>query len=464
MAVNPDPPGKEHSRWLVLIAVGFGSFMSALDGSVVNISLPVIAKHFGASLTEIEWVVTIYLLVLSGVMLTFGRLGDLRGQKRVYLLGFIVFVISSAACGFAQSVTMLIICRAVQALGGAMLASSSPAIITKTFPGTQRGQALGLAATMTYLGLTIGPSLGGFLTNALTWRAVFYINIPVGLIAILMGFLFIKNDNHRSENERFDIPGALVFMLGLISLLLGLNQGPVMGWDSPLVLASLLLAVVLLAFFIRIELRVPSPMLDLSLFKRRVFSLSVVSAILNYLCVYIILFLLPFYLINGRELAPSHAGLILSAQPVIMAIVAPISGYLSDRLGARLPGVIGMTSLAVGLFFLSRLGPTTPLVWVAAALAVVGFGTGTFISPNNNALMGSAPRDRQGISAGVLATSRNFGMILGVGIAGATFNTALASHADPAGKAALFSAFSVAFLVAIVFAVIGAITTGIRDA
>ncbi len=452
-----------NQKWWILFSIGIGSFMSALDGSVVNIALPVIGVTFKTSVANLEWVVTIYLLVISSALLSFGRLGDLRGHKTIYLAGFIIFVFSSAMCGLTPSVPVLIAFRALQALGGAMLSSNSPAILTKSFPASQRGQALGLQATMTYLGLTVGPSLGGWLTNQFSWRAVFYINVPVGLLALWFGWRYIQDDHVGKQSERFDLAGAAMFMLGLVSLLMALNQGEAWGWSSPAIIALFVIAAVLLGIFTWMESRVISPMLDLSLFRKSVFSLSVVSAVINYVCLYTILFLMPFYLIDGRSFNPAQAGLLLTAQPIVMAIIAPISGTLSDRIGARLPGMLGMACLAAGLFLLSRLGPTSPTIQVVLALAIVGLGTGIFISPNNSALLGSAPRHRQGIAAGMLATARNFGMVLGVGFAGAIFTTVQAHNLSAGSEAALFKAFQVTFFIAAALAAFGVLTTAGRE-
>jgi EmrB/QacA subfamily drug resistance transporter len=445
-------------KWLVLLAIGVGTFMSALDGSVVNTTLPVITRDFRSDIATTEWVVTVYLLVVSGLLLSFGRLGDLRGHKPVYLTGFTIFIVSSALCGLAQSPLMLIASRAVQALGAAMLFANSPAILTKNFPAKERGRALGLQGTMTYLGLTVGPSLGGWLTEQFSWRAVFYINVPVGLLALWLSWRFIPKDAPAEKAEKFDRAGAAVFMAGLIALLLGLNQGHSWGWTSPAILGLLIGAGALLVVFIVVERRVPNPMLDLTLFRSRTFSASTASAILNYVCVYTILFLLPFYLIQGRSLSPSQAGLILTTQPIVMAIVAPFSGQLSDRLGARVLSVFGMLTLACGLWLLSQLRSQSPLSDVTLALAVVGLGTGTFIAPNSSALMGAAPRHRQGIAAGVLASARNVGMVLGVGLAGAVFTTVQAQTSS------VVTAVTTSFAVAIGLAVLGIFTSAIRAA
>jgi EmrB/QacA subfamily drug resistance transporter len=448
-------------KWWILIAVGIGTFMSALDGSVVNIILPVLRNNFSTSIANIEWVVTVYLLVLSGFLLSFGRLGDLRGHKNVYLLGFVIFLSSSALCGLAFSVEELVFFRAIQALGGAMLSANSPAILTTSFPARQRGQALGLQATMTYLGLTVGPSLGGWLTDQFSWRAVFYINLPVGLVAFILSLQHIRRDLHSDHKDSFDFVGAALFLAGLTALLFGLNQGQELGWLSMPIIISISCALIILFVFWWIENRISSPMLDLKLFSNRLFTLSVASAILNYMCVYSVIFLMPFYLIQGLGLNPSRAGIILTSMPIIMALIAPISGMLSDRFGSHLLAFIGMVALALGLFLLSHLKQDSSPLDIAFRLAVTGLGIGIFISPNTSALMGAAPRERQGIASGVLATSRNMGMVLGVGYAGAIFTTKLGLLGNQTASSFVL-ATQVSFLAAAFVAVLGIFATSFR--
>lgn len=455
-------------KWFVLLSIGIGTFMTALDTSVVNTILPVVSKSFGAGVASVEWVVTIYLLVLSGLLLTFGRLGDLRGHKVIYVTGFIIFILGSVFSGMSTSVSMLVFFRAIQAFGAAMLAANSPAILTKSFPDSQRGQALGLQATMTYLGLTVGPSFGGWLASLLGWRSVFYINFPIGILAVWFSLRYIPTDSAREVRERFDLTGALFFLLGLSALLLGLNQGHAWGWTSLPILLLLGGALLLLVVFLIVEQKVDYPMLDLTLFRPVQFSMTAASAVLNYIGIYCSIFLMPFYLIQGRGLSVAQAGLVLTAQPIIMALVAPLSGTLSDRIGTRAPAVIGMGILSFGLFLLSRLAQDSAWSIVLVSLAVVGLGTGIFISPNNSALMGSAPRKRQGIAAGILATARNFGMVLGVGLAGAIFTTILTTGSgvgSPPGSLAdpsLFLATRVSFLVAAGVTALGVMTSLVR--
>jgi len=459
----------ETQKWGVLIAIGIGTFMTALDTSVVNTVLPIIGQNFNATIANVEWVVTIYLLVLSGLLLSFGRLGDMRGHKAIYITGFGIFMFGSLFSGAAPNVGLLIAFRGLQALGAAMLAANSPAILTKSFPVQQRGQALGLQATMTYLGLTVGPSVGGWLATLFSWRIVFYINLPVGLAAIWLSLKFIPNDPSHYQAEQFDYPGAITFLLGLGALLLGLNQGVEWGWTSIPILALLVSAIILLVLFVYIEVQSKQPMLDLSLFKQLPFSMTAASAVINYIGVYSSIFLMPYYLIQGRGFSSAQAGLILTAQPVIMAVIAPISGTLSDRIGTRLPAVFGMAVLSGGLYALSRLTAQSSIESIMIALAIVGLGTGAFISPNNSALMGSAPKSRQGIAAGILATCRNFGMVLGVGIAGAIFTTVL-SHGgtgisipgSSTQNEVIFSALGMSFLASSLITLLGVITGMVR--
>lgn len=447
----------------MLVAVGVGTFMSALDGSVVNTVLPVLRRDLHTSVAGIEWVTTVYLLVVSALLLSVGRAGDLHGHKRIYLSGFVLFVLGSALCGLAPSAGALVGLRAVQAVGASMLFANAPAILTKSFPAEQRGRALGALGTFTYLGLTAGPSLGGWLASAYGWRSVFYINVPVGAVAIALALRSVEDDRPEASGERFDVGGAVLFMAGLVTLLVALNQGHAWGWGSAPVVGLLAAAALLLAAFLAVERRNASPMLDLTLFRSRTFSGTTVSALLNYICVYSVLFVLPFLLIQGRGLDTRHAGLVLTAQPIVMAVVAPLSGALSDRIGSRPLATLGMLALAAGLVLLATVADDAPLGTIAAALGVVGLGVGIFVSPNNSALMGSAPRHRQGIAAGVLATARNVGMVLGVGLAGAVFTTVLARGGGEAHADALVRGVQASLYVAAGIAAAGTVVAALGE-
>ncbi len=423
--------GAERKKYPVLAAVGVGTFMSALDGSIVNTLLPRIGGALGATVAETEWIVVVYLLVVSGLLLVVGRLGDVRGHKDVYVAGFAGFVASSALCGLSPSLPWLVGFRALQALSAAMLFANAPAILTASFPPEERGRALGLQAVMTYLGLSVGPPLGGLLATHLGWPSIFYVNVPVGAVGLWLSHRTIARDRPQGPRPRFDVLGAGLFFVGLLSLLLALNQGHAWGWGSAAVVGLLAAAAAGLGAFVKVERSRAAPMLDLSLFRSRVFSGAVFSAMLSYVAQFAVLFLLPYYL-RDRGLRADVAGLVLTAQPVVMMITAPVAGSLSDRIGTRGPVVAGLLVLTGGLLLLSTVGAATPWGLVVSALAVCGVGFGCFVAPNNSRLLGAAPPNRRGIASGVLAGARNVGMVLGVGLAGAVYTTVLARRGEEA--------------------------------
>jgi len=434
--------------------------MSGLDSGISNTVLPVIASSLGVDVASAQWVVAIYVLVLSCLLLAFGRLGDLYGYRRTYLSGFGLFVVASATCAFSTNIGMLVAARGVQAIGAAMLAANSPAILINAFPEQQRGRALGFQATAVYLGLAIGPSLGGWLTAVFGWGAVFLVNVPIGLADLLLGSRVIPRDRRLVKNgESFDFTGAALFTVALLVLIFGLNQVHDWGWTSPLLTASMLAAALAFGAFIVVERHAIAPLLDLHLFTSREFSASVASATLQYTAVFSMQFLLPFYLIQARGLSVGIAGLVLTAQPVVMACTAPFSGALSDRLGARLPATFGMAIIAVGLGLLSRLGLDTPLPAIVAVLLLIGAGVGLFTAPNMSAALGAVPGMRRGVASGVLATARNVGMVLGIGIGGALFTSILAANGAAPVPEVIVAAATVGLSAAAVIAVIGTMTS-----
>lgn len=419
---NADAVGDSafQGKWLVLASLGVGTFMSTLDASIVNASLPAITTALKTEMSTIEWVVMGYLLVISALLLTFGRLGDMIGHKKVYLTGFLFFTVGSALCGLSPSAEALIGFRVFQGLGSSMMMATAPALLTRAFPPSQRGQALGLNATLTYLGLTVGPSLGGLLTQAFGWRYIFYVNIPIGLIGTVSAVVFLRQATIR-RTQRFDLAGAAILMMSLSSFLLALSKGQDWGWGSSIVLGLFAFFAVLLIAFLLLERAVAQPMVNLSLFRSRLFSAANASALINYLGVYSIMFLMPFYLIQARGFNPAQSGLALTAMPLTMAVVAPVSGWLSDRIGSRFLSSAGMVILAIGLWLLSGLDLQSGGIDVALRLAVAGFGVGMFVSPNNSSIMGAAPKEGLGIASGMLAMMRNTGMVVGVAVAGAVF-------------------------------------------
>jgi EmrB/QacA subfamily drug resistance transporter len=345
-----------------------------------------------------------------------------------------------------------------------MLTASSPAILTSAFPDRRRGRVLGLQATAVYVGLALGPSVGGSLAQAFGWGAVFFVNVPIGLIAFLLSFRYVPRDRLGAARvEPFDVPGALLFGVGLTLLILALNQGHTWGWTSPALLGCTALAIALLAGFSAVELRARSPMLDLSLFRAHVFSAGVASALLNYMATFAAAFLLPFYLIQARGMSPAAAGLVLTAQPLLMAATAALAGVIADRIGPRVPATAGLALLGISFLSLARLGLDSPIAVVVFSLFVSGVGIGLFTSPNTSAILGAAPPTRRGVASGLLATARSFGMVLGLGIGGAIFTTLLAQSSAGPTPATIVEAADAGLLAAALLALVGAAISATRD-
>jgi EmrB/QacA subfamily drug resistance transporter len=412
-----EAPFQTRRKWATLAVVGAGTFMSALDGSIVNIALPVIGRETRAPVSTLEWVALGYLITLSIGLLPCGRLGDLYGKRRIYLAGQACFGLGSLLCGLSGGIGLLVASRVVQALGGAMLLALSPAVLVEAFPVAERGRALGLQATMTYLGMSIGPALGGFLTQHFGWPSIFFINVPISLATVAASLRVIRRDG-RSSSVPFDLRGTVAMALGLGGLLFALSKGPELGWASPGILASLAVAFLGWAGFLWIEAHVPAPSLDIRLFRSRVFTASTLAALLCYLNTAATSFLIPFFLIRGCGLPAQRAGLDLMMVPLGMLLLTALSGHWSDRAGPRGPTVLGMAVMAAGACLTRTLTPGVTQARVMGSLLLIGLGAGLFTAPNNSAIMGAAPRHRQGVAGAILAAARTLGYAFGVALAG----------------------------------------------
>lgn len=448
-----------------------GTFMGPFDGSVVNIALPTLTGVFGVGITSVEWVVLAYLLTVSVFLLTFGRLGDMVGLKKVYLTGYVVFVLGSLACALAWSVWSLVAFRVVQAFGAGMLFAVGPAIVTRGFPVGERGKAIGFVTVSVAVGLAVGPTLGGLIIGLLDWRWIFLVNLPIGMGAFLLALLAIPGD--RPHPQRFDPLGAGLSFLALFPLLLVLSQGQHWGWGHPVTLALLVAVAAAVLAFVVVERRVSHPMLDLSLFRNRLFSAATLSAVASYLVAATVMFIMPFYLMRVRGFPVEHAGLLLTPVPLMTALVGPLSGSLSDRIGSRFLSTAGLLVSAAGVASLSGLDRETSSEGIVVRLLVVGVGIGLFQSPNTSAIMGSVPRYRLGIASGVVATARNVGMVLGVSLAALViavrepyYLARLAGRTLPAEAAdeAFLQAAQDAVLVAAVICLLGVVTSLTRGA
>ncbi len=408
-------------KWAIFFLVAIGIFMATLDSSIVNISLPTMARGFGVPLSgAIEWVVIAYLVATTSVLLTAGRLADLLGRKVVWIAGLMLFTASSALCGLAPSLSMLIAARAVQGVGGALLMAVGPAMLTSAFPAQERGRALGINATNVALGTSLGPILGGVLTASLSWRWIFYVNVPIGLIGLMATLLILKERIHLKA-ARFDPLGALLIAVGMAGLTAGLSFGQELGWTSPLILSVLLMGILALIALPFVEQRVPNPVIVLALLRNRVFDSSIVSLLFSFLALFAVSFLMPFYLEQLRSFSTLQAGLLLTPVPVTLALIAPFSGSLADRIGSRWLTAGGLTIACLGLVLMSQLNEHSSLFDMVWRMVLTSIGQGLFQAPNNSALLGSAPRHLQGSASGFLATARTIGQSLSVALAGAIF-------------------------------------------
>ncbi len=447
-------------RWLIFGVTVMGTFMAVLDASIVNVALPVIAVRLDVELPIAQWVVSSYLLVVTILLPLFGKVGDMYGRRRVYLLGFIIFTMGSFFCSIASTIWFLVGARIVQAGGASMLMSNSPAIISITFPGKERGRALGMIGTVVALASMSGPSLGGLLVGAFSWQSIFYINLPIGVAAYCLGYIILPVEKKHGQGK-FDIIGAMLFAIGMTGFLCVLINGQEWGWSSYFVKIMSLGTTTVLVFFVWHEGRVNEPMIDLSLFKRWPFLAGNLSGLLSFMAMFSNNMLLPFYLHSILLLSPTEIGLAITPFPIVMAIAAPISGYLSERVNAVILTCTGLTCIMLGLLYLSLLDAQSVIWQVAAGQAMMGFGQGMFQSPNNNSVLSSVPSEKIGLASGISALMRNVGMIIGIAVAVSVFESTRQQALEGVvllDQGAYLNAFLVAYHTALV---IGACFAGL---
>lgn len=459
-------------KWMVLLISCIGSMMAPLDSSIVGVSLPEMAQSLHMEYAEVVWVPTAYLVTISALLLSFGRLSDLHGRKRLYILGFAIFTVSSIACSLSPNGTVLIAARIVQGIGGALLMAVAPAIITATFPGKERGKALGINAMFIYVGLSLGPPLGGFLTESFGWPFIFWVNVPIGITSLILAQVVIREEVVRREG-RFDVKGAVLFAGSLTTLLLGLTFGEGSGWANPKILMLFASSFVMLYLFFRVERKAgKGAMLDLDLFmKNRLFASGNISALLNYTAYFGVSFVISFYLQRVLNLSPVQTGIILLVMPLTMAITAPLSGVASDSIGSRFLATGGMVLISAGLVVLSLLQTDSSMLHVGLGLLLLGVGMGLFSSPNTSSVMGCVPRDQLGVASGTISTMRTVGQSFSLAIMGAVMSVVAGAAVveavfgggtDPVDLGGFMAGMQAAFLVAAVIALVGAITSSTR--
>jgi len=403
--------------WYVVGTVCIGAFMAAVDASIVNVAIPDLSRYFSSPASIVGWVLISYLLTLATLLTLFGRLADMWGRRPLYTFGFLVFIIGSAACGAAPNLLFLIVARVFQAAGAAMLQANSVAIITATVPANVRGRAIGFQGSAQAIGLSVGPAVGGALIGLFGWRAIFYVNVPVGIIGTLMAAMILPKDKLTNTGTQFDWWGALLFSPFLVSLMLALTWGPHLGWTSPTVLGLFLVSVILLVAFILREKGFRAPLVDINLFKLRVFTMGNLTGLMSYMVMFGVLFLMPFYFEKVSGYVSAVVGLLLTAVPIGMTVVAPQAGGLADRYGSRLLTTAGMGVTALGTLLLSvMMSLHADLPVLIVGLFLVGAGLGMFTPPNNSSVMGALPPTRLGVGGGILNMARSLGMAMGTAV------------------------------------------------
>jgi EmrB/QacA subfamily drug resistance transporter len=418
-----NPSARSPSQWTVFAIVAVGVLMATIDASIVNVSLPVLARYFRLPLGgSIEWVVIGYLVVVAALLLTAGRLSDVFGKGTTWGAGLALFTVGSSLCGAAPSFCLLVAFRCLQGIGAAFVMAVSPAMLVSAFPTKQRGRALGLNALVVGIGISIGPTLGGVITQQFGWRWIFYVNVPLGVVGVVASAILLPRDPRRAGG-RVDWRGAAWLAVGLGGLTGALSLGPEVGWTTPsLLCGAAITALALVGFYRHIRTR-PEPIVDPRLFGNRTFALASLSLLLSFVATAAVPLLMPFYLQQLRGWPAGQAGLLLTPLPVTVAFLSPLSGALADRVGTKRLAAVGMVIAAAGLALLALIDETASVPHLVALLSIVGAGQAIFRPPNNSALMGAVARERQGAAAGVLATARVVGQSLGVAGAGAIFAT-----------------------------------------
>lgn len=410
---------------LLLISISLAIFMAALDGTIVNIALPAISESFSLSSGAVSWVSTIYLLVMAGCVLIFGKISDIIGFKKIFLTGFVIFTLGSFTCGTLPDLTgsflTLIGSRAFQGIGGAMITAIAPAMVTAFIPMEKKGKAMGFIMTVAALGTAIGPTIGGILTQYLSWHWIFFINVPVGIIAVILGHRVIPRSGTSPIEGQFDKSGAFLIFIGLALLLFGVSEGDALGWTSPIIIGSLAVSIIILVFFVRTELKLPDPLLELHLFKDRNFLMLNLILALLFFGFSGINYLLPFYLKYVSGYNTSTSGLILTSLSFAMMISGLLAGFLINRVGGRKINCVGACLILIGYYMILHLKVNTTTGYVIACLTMIGLGLGCMITPVSNMIMTSVARQYQGMTSSLTSLERFAPLTIGIAVFNAIF-------------------------------------------
>jgi len=404
------------NRWLILVAIGLFTFMSTLDGSIVNIALPIMSKNMGIPMNQTEWIVSVYLMTVCACLPLFGKIGDSLGKIKIFRIGTITFVLGSLFCGLSHTFELLLLSRVVQAIGASMTMSTNTGIITEVFPMTERGRALGMIGAFVSLGSIMGPGLGGVILAKFSWEYIFLINVPVGILTILLGQKVLPKDSTKS-GAKIDFIGFVLFATIILTLFGGIFIGQESGYTKVLPLTLIILALVTMPIFYQIESKKENPLIQFSLFKNKVFTLSLLTASMIFVTNFFTNVVVPFYLQNTRGYSASFSGMLMMVIPFTMIIGSPISGYITDKIGAKLLTFIGLILITISQLLYLVLGQHTSLIFFVFASIFVGLGNALFQAPNNTLVMSNVEKTDLGVAGSLNSLARNLGMVVGISLA-----------------------------------------------
>jgi len=457
------------SRWTILFVMVMATFMSTLDSSIVNVALPVMADALGATSSAIAWVVSAYLITISATILIFGKLGDIWGQMKIFQIGLVIFTIGSFLCGFTNSFSGLLAARVIQAVGAGASMANSHGIITRSFPAESRGRALGINGAFVALGTLTGPPLGGFIVSVTTWEYLFWINVPIGIIVFLIGLRVFPKTERLPGKVKLDLPGALLFGAAVVPLFIALQESINYGLANFWILLFIGISAVSFVLFFWVEKKAQTPLLPLEIFKNRWFTVSVFCAFLSFVAIFISTIILPFYLQDLLKLTPALAGLILAIFPLVLGVVSPASGHMSDRIGSEFLTLLGLSVTSAGLFLMSTLTANPSFLALGIFIAVMALGNGLFQSPNNSLVMSSLEKKNLGIGGSVNALVRNIGMVAGISLATMILYGGMSSRLGyavnnfaPGADDAFVYGMRLAYITAALVCAAGAIATALR--
>jgi EmrB/QacA subfamily drug resistance transporter len=464
---------KDNYKWIALSCTTIGALMSVMSGSTLIVALPDIMTELKAGMGTVTWILMGYMLVLTILVPSIGRIADIFGRKKLYVSGFAIFTVSSLFCAWAHTGNQLLVFRLVQAVGGSFMVANSTAIVADAFPKNELGKALGINSMFISIGSVIGPILGGFLVSV-GWRNIFYLNLPIGVIGTLWAGLQLKETLKPEQGQKIDWPGTLTFSTSLLALLIALTLGSFGEWTSSTVKILFAVALVTMGAFVKIENGTDQPMLDMRLLKTKVLAFAYASNFFNGLARGAVTFLIIFYLQGIKSIDPITAGIFLTPFAISMLIVSPISGHLSDKYGARILSSVGLLISAAGLAGLMFITAGTPILELMAWMFIMGIGSGLFFSPNTNAIMGAVPMNKRGIAAGMRTMLMNAGNVLSIAFSMAIIGSSVSPEAmqglftgtqvgsQGIAVSAFIGGLRMAFAISFAFSVIGAALSFMR--